>query len=143
MRADGWGRSACPVPFSLHPSFFSPHSSNCRLVGFPGADADDLTHSGYENLAVADLPGAGGLDDGIDRAFEQLVGHDHLDLHLRQEIDDVFRAAIKLGVPLLPAESFYLGYRQTADADFRERLAHFIEFEWLENRFDFFHGDPP
>ena len=35
-----------------------------------------------ENLAVADLAGARGGDDGVDRALHRVVGDDHFDLHL-------------------------------------------------------------
>ena len=33
-----------------------------------------------------------------------LVGDDDLDLHLGQKVDDIFGAAIELGMPLLAAE---------------------------------------
>ena len=45
-----------------------------------------------------------------------LVGHDDLDLHLGHEIDGVLRAAVHLGVPLLPAEAADLGDRHAVDA---------------------------
>ncbi len=54
-------------------------------------------------------PGLGGVADRLDRrgrAFSS--ADDDLDLHLGQEVDDVFGAAIKLGVALLAAEALGL-----------------------------------
>ena len=70
----------------------------------------------HEDLAVADLAGARGLHDRLDRALDQRVGHDHLDLDLRQEVDDVLGAAIELGVALLAAETLDFGDGEPGDA---------------------------
>src|SRR5262249_59851461 len=66
-----------------------------------GADADDFLDRGHEDLAVADAAGAGGLLDGLDRALDLVVLEHDLQLHLGQEVDDIFGAAIELGVTLL------------------------------------------
>ena len=68
--------------------------------------------------------------------------HDHLELHLGQEIDDVFGAAIELGVALLAAEALGLGHGDARDADFVQRLLHLVELERLDDRFDLFHVTP-
>src|SRR6187402_1922297 len=57
-----------------------------------GADADDMLERDDENLAVADLAGAGGLADRLQRGIEHLVADRGLDLQLRQEVDDVLGA---------------------------------------------------
>src|SRR6185369_16920192 len=57
------------------------------------ADADDLLQRRYENLAVADLAGARRSFDGLDDAVDDRVVDGGFDLHLRQEIDHVFRTA--------------------------------------------------
>jgi hypothetical protein len=59
------------------------------------------------------------------------------------EIDDVLGAAVEFGVPLLPAEALDLGHGKAADSNFRERLPHFVELEWLEYRLDFLHERTP
>ena len=46
-----------------------------------------------------------------------VVGNDDLDFHLGQEVDDVFGAAVELGVALLAAEALHLGHGQAGDAD--------------------------
>src|SRR5260221_6287289 len=107
---------------------------------FAGANAHYLLDVGDEDLAVADLAGACGLDDRFERALDQRVADDDLNLDLGQEIDHVFGAAIELSMALLAPEALDFGDRQTGDADFGKRLAYFIEFERLDDRFDFFHG---
>src|SRR3982751_1855864 len=110
------------------------------LSALPGSDAHHLLDGRHEDLAIADLAGPRRLDDGLDRALHLRLGHDHLHFHLGQEIDDVFRAAIEFGVSLLPAEPLPLGDGQSRDADLGKRLAHFVELEWFDDRFDLFHG---
>src|SRR5688500_11301398 len=98
-----------------------------RRIGFTGADADDLLKRHDENLAVADLAGVRRPFDRLDHLLEQLVLDRGLDLHLGQEIDHVFRAAIELGVALLPAKPLDLGHGDSLHPDRRQRLAHLVE----------------
>src|SRR5690606_18965689 len=70
-------------------------------VGFAGADAHRLVEAVDEDLAVADLPGAGGGGDRLDGLVGELVGHGDLDLDLGKEVHGVLGTAIDLGVPLL------------------------------------------
>jgi hypothetical protein len=55
----------------------------------------------HPHLAVADLAGAAALDDRVDDEVGAVVVDDHLDLHLRDEVDLVLRAAVGLGVAAL------------------------------------------
>gem|GEM_PF-4284024 len=48
--------------------------SGRRFPGLPGTDAHDLLHGYHEDLAVADLAGAGGLDDGFNRLIHDIIG---------------------------------------------------------------------
>src|SRR5260221_4330702 len=104
-----------------------------------GADADRLVDRADEDLAVADAAGMRGVLDRLDGALDQRVLHDDLDLHLGQEIDDVFGAAIELGVALLPAEPLRLGDRDALDADLVQGFLHLVELERLDDGFDLFH----
>ena len=73
-----------------------------------GANAHGGLDGRDEDLAVSDLAGLGGTDDGLDHLVDLIVGHDDLDLHLGQEIDDVFGAALEFGVALLATETLGL-----------------------------------
>src|SRR5688500_6506647 len=112
-------------------------------VDLAGADADDLFDRADEDLSVADLAGGGGLLHGFERRLEHVVGDGAFDLQLRQEVDDVFRAAIQLGVPLLATEALDLGHGNPGHADFGERLAHLVELERADDGGDQFHLLPP
>src|SRR5512132_467619 len=115
-------------------------TSHCGVAGFAGTDANHLLDRSDENLAVADLSRARGLDDRLDRALDERIAKHHFHLDFRQEIDDVLGAAIELGMPFLAAEALDFGDRQTRDADLRKGLAHFVELDGLDDRLDLFHG---
>src|SRR3569832_2449224 len=102
-------------------------------TGFARADTHDLFQAGDKNLAVADLAGIGRLLDGLDHALQQLGHEGHLELHFGQEVDHILRAAIQLGVTLLPPKSLYFRNRQAGDADGRQGLAHFVQLERLDD----------
>src|SRR6267143_3640145 len=96
-------RRACPGPrarASPRPYIRDRSSSDRVGAALAGADADRLVDRADEDLAVADPSGMGGVLDRLVRALDQRVLHDGLDLHLGQEVDDVFGAAIELGMPL-------------------------------------------
>ena len=42
-------------------------------------------------------------------------------------------------MPLLPPESFDFGNGHSFHANLGEGFFHFLQFEWLNNRFNFFH----
>src|SRR5690606_26110984 len=94
----------------------------------------------HEHLAVADLAGARGAVDRLERRFEGLVGYGGLDLELGQEIHDVLGAAVQLGMALLPAEALDLGDGQSVHARFGERFAHLVELERADDGDDQFHA---
>ena len=73
---------------------------------------------------------------------EQVVLDRGLDLHLRQEVDDVLGAAVELGVALLAPEALDLGDGDALHADGRERFAHLVELERLDDGGDQFHDNP-
>src|SRR3546814_21142596 len=102
----------------------------------------DTTLFRSEDLAVADAAGTGSLHDRLDRTLDHAVLHHHLDLHLRQEVHDIFRAAVEFRVALLPPEALGLGDRQALDPDFVQGVLHVVEFERLDARFDLFHDCP-
>src|SRR5580692_961125 len=84
-----------------------------------------------------------GLLDRLDRALDHRIFHDDFDFHLGQEVDDVFGAAIKLGMALLPAEALGLDNGDAFDADLVQRLLYLIKLERLDDRLDLFHRNRP
>src|SRR5688500_13823511 len=122
--------------------FITVSPSERRRIGFAGADADDFFQIEHEDLAVADLAGIGRLLDRLDRLLEEIGLDRGLDLHLGQEVDDVLRATVELGVPLLAAETLDLGDGDPLNADRRERFAHLVELERLDDCGNQFHGPP-
>src|SRR5512140_3003312 len=118
-----------------------------RLQGFlpplAGPDPDHLLEVEDEDLPVADLPRARGGQDPFDHHGHQLVVHCRLDLHLGDEVDHVLRPAVHLRVTFLSPEPLHLGDGHSGDADLAKRVFHLFELEWLDDRFDLFHGSPP
>ena len=106
---------------------------------FLGANADGFVDGGDEDLAIADLAGLGGTDDGADSGIDAVVGDDHLDFDLGQEIDRVFAAAINFSVALLAAKPFDFTDRHSLNPDIAEGVFNFFEFEGLNYGFDFLH----
>ena len=94
---------------------------------------------GDEDLAIADAAGLGGVLDRLDRLLDHVVAEHDLDLHLGQEVDDVFGAAIEFGMALLPAEALGLDDGDALQADLLKRLLHLVELERLDDRFDLLH----
>ena len=89
-----------------------------RVVAeFARTDTDRLLDRVDENLAVADAAGLRRVADCLDCLFGEIVGAHHFDLHLGQEVDDIFGAAVKLGVALLAAKAFGLGDGDPLEAD--------------------------
>src|SRR3954452_31229 len=94
-------RTSLPV-FMGTPSMVPLWARNRRISsgsdsvqpGFAGADADRFLDVGDEDLAVADAPCLRGAADRVDRLLDQIVRDHDLDLHLGQEVDNVFGAAI-------------------------------------------------
>jgi len=74
------------------------------------------------------------------RSLEQLLGTTRLDLDLRQQVDDVLRAAIQLGVAFLPTVTLDLGDGQSGHARLGERFAHLFELERPDDGGDQLHG---
>src|SRR5258708_4064082 len=122
-------------------SVFSSCTSARGRIGLAGADADYLLKVEHEDLAVADLAGVRRFLDRRDRLLEHLGLDRRFDFYLGQKVDDVFRAAIELGVPFLPTEALHFRHGDALHADGRERLAHLVELEGLDDcRYQFHAG---
>src|SRR5580698_2250776 len=109
------------------------------VVGLAGTDADDALDVGDENLAVADLAGLGRLEDGLDHLIGQVAANGHLDPGLGHKIHHIFSAAVQLGMAALTTKSLYFRDSHSRNADIRERGAHVVELERLDDCGDQFH----
>lgn len=110
-----------------------------RRARFAGTDADGGLDGQDENLAVADAPRLGCVLDRFHRSIDAVVRDHELDLDLRQEVHDVFGAAIKLGMALLAAKALRLGDGQALQPDFLKGFLHVIELERLNDSLDLLH----
>src|SRR5688572_8812789 len=117
--------------------------SDCVRPAIARADPNRLLDGEHENLAVADAARAGGIFDRFDRALGQVVLDHHLDLHLGEEVDNIFGAAIELRVPLLPPEALHLGHGNARNADLVQGVLHIVELERLNDRLDLLHARLP
>src|SRR5690606_7067322 len=109
------------------------------FAGLAGAHPQDALEVEHEDLSVADLAGARGLCDGLDRGFGQCVRHRRLELDLTNEVHRVFGTAVDLGVTRLRAEALDLRHHHPPDTDGDQRLADLVELVGLECCDDEFH----
>src|SRR3546814_21019470 len=93
------------------------------------------------DVCSSDLLCGGG--DRLHNAFGHRILDDDFELHLGQEVDDIFGAAIEFGVTLLPPETLGLGDGDPADTDFVQRFLHFVELERLDDRLNLLHASRP
>jgi hypothetical protein len=107
---------------------------------FASTDTNDFLDGGDEYLAVADPAGMGRLLDRFDSALDQTVVQNHLDLHLGQEVHDIFSTTVQFRVAFLSPETFGFGDGNPLDPDFVKGFLHLVEFEGLNNGFYFLHG---
>src|SRR5205814_7177860 len=68
------------------------------------------------------------------------IANRHFDLDLGKKVHGVFGTAINLGMAFLPPVSLNFTDCHPLYAKRRERLAHFIKLEWLDDRRDEFHA---
>jgi hypothetical protein len=109
------------------------------LASFSGANPHHVINRRDEDLAVADATGLCGLSDGFYDSGDEIVFDDDFELYLRKEVHDVLRSTIELGVPALTTETLYFTDSDALDTDGAKGFFHFIEFERLDDCFDFFH----
>src|SRR5579863_3480660 len=117
---------------------------NASLQGarssFTGADTHRLPELRNEYLTVADLTRARRLNDGFHDPVHLLVVHRQLELHFRQEVDDVFSSSIQLSVAFLPAKAFDLCHGNALHPHIGQGGADIVQFEWFDDGDDQFHA---
>src|SRR4051794_11609469 len=88
---------------------------------FPCPHPDQLLDPRRPDLAVADLPGRRGLGDDLHHVMGVVVGDDHVEAHLGDEVDGVLRTPIHLRVTLLPPVAADLTDGQTLHPEALQR----------------------
>src|SRR5437763_14054681 len=117
--------------------------SKCVIVLLAGADSHGALDIDYEDLAVADRAGVGGLLDGLDDAVGVVGGDDHLDPDFGHEVGFIFGTAIDFRVALLPAVTARLRDGEALDIDRPQRLPHLVELVRLDDCKHEFHSEAP
>src|SRR5579884_318705 len=117
----------------------SKKSSDCLLARFFGADADRTQNGQHENFSIPNLSSLRCLDNCFHGGIRAVIRKYDFQFDLGQKIDRVFAAAINFGVAFLPAETFDLRDGHALNTQLRKRRFDVFEFEWLDNRLDFFH----
>src|SRR5688572_13853231 len=92
-----------------------------------------------EDASIADLTGPRRGHDRLDGIVGERIGHDHFDLHLRQEADVVLLAPIDRRVPFLLAVTANLGDRHAGNVQLRERVLDIIHLVRADDALDHFH----
>src|SRR5690606_15792914 len=136
-----------PVPAGRGPGRGSPGRGAARVTGrlegfrpgLAGADADDGVDGHGPDLAVADLVGAGGLDDHVDDVVGVLGVDEDLDPQLGHQVDLVLGAAVDLGVALLAAVAAGLADGHALDPEGLQGLLDLVQLERLDDGRDELH----
>src|SRR5262249_28488854 len=110
---------------------------------FASSDADHLVHWKHEDLAVTDLSRLGGALNGLDHARRLVVVDDDLNLHLRQEVNNVFGALVELCVATLAAKPLDLHRGQPVDPHLGKSVLHLVQLERLDDGLNLLHPWAP
>jgi hypothetical protein len=122
------------------PGGFKKNIGLNRLVpSFLGSNAISVIDAVNENLAIANLAGLGGFNNGINGGGHLVFGKDDFDFDFGQKIDVVFAAAINLGMALLPSIPFDLGDSHALNAHVIQSLFDIVHPERFDNRFNLLH----
>src|ERR1700754_1791484 len=119
-----------------------PHSRALDRVraAFPGTHPHHRLHRADPHLAVADLAGPRGLDNGVHNLVDSGVIRDDLNPTLGHEVHRVLRTPVNLGMPPLPAVALYLTDRHAQNPDLFEGALDVLQDERLDDRCHQLHG---
>lgn len=85
------------------------------VAGFAGSDADDLFDVGDEDFSVADVAGAGGIRNDLDRFVGYVIGNDDFQFDFRHEVDNVFGSTVRFFVTFLTTKAANFGNGHSFD----------------------------
>src|SRR3954454_19435442 len=105
-----------------------------------GPHPDQLVDRRGPHLPVTDLPGRRRLHDDVDDIRRVVVRDDDIEAYLGDEVHLVLRAAVDLGVTLLPPVAVDLRDGQPVHSERLQRRLHVVELERLDDRGDESHA---
>ena len=114
-------------------------ASDGAFVFFTRADAHDVFERAHEDLSVADLAGARGSKNSFNHGVNRVVSDGDVDADFGKKVDDLFRAAVELRMPLLATETFDFGNGEAVNAGGGKGLADVVELEGLDDDGDELH----
>src|ERR1700677_2896634 len=115
---------------------------NCTRVPLAGPDPHDLRQCEHKDFSVAHLSRVRRLLDRLYQRLQHGIGYRDFYFCLRNELDDVFGAAVDLRMTTLPSESSHLGHGDPLHADVADGLAHLVQLEGVGEGGHDVHGMP-
>src|SRR5580700_905368 len=109
--------------------------------GLTGANSHRLPQIRNEYLAVANFTRTRRFNDGFYHPVYLFVIHRQFELHLGQEIDDVFGASIEFSVTFLTAKAFDLCHGNALYPNLGQGGADIVELERFYDGDEHFHAD--
>src|SRR3989304_2110054 len=112
----------------------------CDFASLASPHPDGVLDRDDEDLAVADVSGAGTLQDRLHRPFGVGVLHNNLDLQLGQHVPRVgLAAAAAVDNPLLGASTGDVDDVQSDEASCLQGALNVVQLLWSDDRFDLLH----
>src|SRR5260370_7128631 len=124
----------------------SQDGSHRMITVLARPDRDGVFEPGDEYLAIPDGAGLRRVADQRHHGVHAVVGHDQLELELREEADRVLAAPVRLGMTPLATAAADLGHDHADDPGLGQRLLALVELDRLDDPFDLLpHAlrDPP
>src|SRR6266571_2667364 len=115
------------------------HRGERLVVLFAGADADHPLDRLHEDLAVSDLPGAGGRQDRVDAGLHERLRTNHLDLYFLMEFHDEGGSTVLADDLVLAAVAADAAQRDAGDTGTKQRRLDFGQALGPHDRGDEFH----
>jgi hypothetical protein len=113
------------------------------VVSFTGADSDYFVDRSNKDLAIADLPSARTLDDGLNHGLNLIDWHGELQHGLRHEIVGGVARPMDFALAMLPRTTATLCEMYAEDAGLGQCRLHMFEPKWLDDGGYHLHGKPP
>src|SRR6185312_8557063 len=102
--------------------------SQCAFPALLITNPDNIINPAEKNLAVTNLSCARGIHDRLDRLFSDGIGQHKLKFGLRDQVDGIFLATVKLSVAFLATVAADLKHGHSLHSDLVESVFDCVEF---------------